>query len=91
MWIDSFDSFTAKQSKSSTAGILQHDTISYAEYITNLNRSTVCIDDVRSVLTNKHKFNIIYTDTDTWLTTDEGFTPAETVSTTQSAQLFEGL
>jgi len=91
MWIDSFDSFTTKQSKSSTAGILQHDTISYAEYITNLNRGTVCIDDVRSVLTNKHKFRIIYTDTDTWLTTDDNFIAPETVSTSQSASLFEGL
>ena len=91
MWIDSFDSFTTKQSKSSTAGILRHDTISYAEYITNLNRGTVCIDDVRSVLTNKHKFRIIYTDTDTWLTTDDNFIAPETVSTSQSASLFEGL
>ena len=90
-WLSCFDSFTSKQSNTSTAGILKHTTISHADYITSLNRNTICIDDVRSVLTNKHKFNIIYTDTDTWLTTDEGFTPAETVSTTQSAQLFEGL
>tara|TARA_R110000822_G_scaffold4649_3_gene20102 strand:- start:101 stop:1453 length:1353 start_codon:yes stop_codon:yes gene_type:complete len=90
-WLSCFDSFTSKQSNTSTAGILKHTTTSHADYITSLNRNTICIDDVRSVLTNKHKFNIIYTDTDTWLTTDEGFTPAETVSTTQSAQLFEGL
>jgi len=90
-WIDCFHSFKRKQSNNSTAGILQHTTTSHADYIKSLNRSTICIDDVRSVLTNKHKFIVCYTDTDTWLTTDPYFQPPETVSSTQSAQLFEGL
>jgi len=90
-WMLCFDDFKSKQSKSSTAGILKHDTISYADYITNLNRSVLCIDDIRSVLSNKHKFRVIYTDTDTWLTTDDTFVPVDTVSTTQAAGLFEGL
>ena len=90
-WIDCFHSFKRKQSNNSTAGILQHTTTSHADYIRSLNRNTICIDDVRSVLTNKHKFIVCYTDTDTWLTTDPYFQPPETVSTTQSAQLFEGL
>jgi len=90
-WLACFDNFTSKKSNTSTAGILKHTTISHADYITSLNRSIICIDDVRSVLTNKHKFNIMYTDTDTWLTTDTDFSPPETVSSTQSTQLFEGL
>ena len=91
-WNECFESFKGKQSKSNTAGILQQgDTVSYADYIKSLNRTTLCIDDIRSVLTNKHKFKVIYNDTDTWLTTDENFEVPETVSTTQSAGLFEGL
>ena len=90
-WLECFESFKSKQSNSSTAGILKHKNISYAVYISSLNRTTICIDDIRSVLTNKHKFKVIYNDTDTWLTTDENFEVPETVSTTQSAGLFEGL
>lgn len=90
-WLECFEIFKGKQSKSSTAGILKHKTISYADYISSLNRTTICIDDIRSVLTNKHKFKVIYNDTDTWLTTKENFEVPETVSTTQSAGLFEGL
>lgn len=90
-WINCFNSFVSKKSNNSTAGILQHTTTSHADYISSLNRSTICIDDVRSVLTNRHKFIVCYTDTDTWLTTDPYFQPPETVSSTQSAQLFEGL
>jgi glycosyltransferase involved in cell wall biosynthesis len=91
LWVQCFDSFKGKQSNSNTAGILNHTTISYADYITSLKRNTLCIDDIRSVLTNKHKFITMYTDTDTWLTTDENFVPPETVSTAQAAGLFEGL
>ena len=81
----------SKQSNNSTAGILKHTTIRLFDYICSLNREAICIDDVRSVLTNKYKFNIMYTDTDTWLTTDKDFTPPETVSSTQATELFEGL
>jgi hypothetical protein len=41
-----------------------------------LGRKIICIDDIRSVLTNKHKFRVIYTDDDTYLTKDPSFEPA---------------
>ena len=41
--------------------------------------------------TNKHKYRVIHTDSDTWLTTDADFVAPEAVSTAQSANLFEGL
>jgi len=91
MWIDTFDSFNSIQSTSSKAGILQHSTIKYSDYITSLNRDDCCIDDFRSVYTNKHKYRVIHTDSDTWLTTDADFIAPEAVSTAQSANLFEGL
>jgi hypothetical protein len=37
----------------------------------------LCIDDIKSVLANKHKFRIIYTDNDTYLTKDPVFEPEE--------------
>ena len=91
MWIECFDSFHPIQSTSSKAGILQHSTIKYSDYITSLNRGDCCIDDFRSVYTNKHKYRVIHTDSDTWLTTDTDFVAPEAVSTAQSANLFEGL
>lgn len=91
MWIDTFDSFNSIQSTSSKAGILKHSTIKYSDYITSLNRDDCCIDDFRSVYTNKHKYRVIHTDSDTWLTTDADFVAPEAVSTAQSANLFEGL
>jgi hypothetical protein len=47
----------------------------------------VCIDDIRSVLTNRHKFRVIYTEKDTYLTKDPSFEPKEE---TQGLGLFEG-
>ena len=91
MWIDTFDSFNPIQSTSTKAGILQHSTVKYSDYITSLNRDDCCIDDFRSVYTNKHKYRVIHTDSDTWLTTDADFVAPEAVSTAQSANLFEGL
>jgi hypothetical protein len=42
-----------------------------------LGRSIICIDDIRSVLANKNKFRVIYTDNDTYLTKDPNFEPVE--------------
>lgn len=76
---DVFKLFTCKQSKTKTAGILEHTTIKYSDYTDGLNRTVLCIDDIRSVYTNRHKYNIIYTDNDTWLTKDINFVvPEET-------------
>ena len=79
-WNDCFNQFTCKQSRSNTAGICKtltppNLTIRYADFITSLNRRIICIDDARSVFTNKHKYRIIYTDNDTYLTLDPAFTP----------------
>jgi hypothetical protein len=49
----------------------------YSDFIEQLGRSMICIDDCRSALTNKHKYRIIYTDSDTYLTKDPSFEPKE--------------
>jgi len=76
-WNECFNNFTPKQSNSSTAKILEHTTVKHSDYIKDLNRSLICIDDIRSVLTNKHKYRIIYTDNETYLTKDPSYEPIE--------------
>ena len=75
-WNDCFNEFDSKKSNTNTAKICNETTITNADFIKNLGRSVICIDDVRSVLTNKHKFRVIYTDNDTYLTKDPIFEPA---------------
>ena len=85
-WNKCFNDFIAKQSNNNTAKICNFNTVEVNEYISALNRNIICIDDIRSVLTNKHKFRVIYTDNSTWLTKDPTFEP-----NTQEENLFEGL
>ena len=87
-WNECFNDFESKKSNSNTAKICNETTITHKEFIDNLNRSIICIDDVRSVLSNKHKFRIIFTDSDTYLTKDPSFEPIEE---TEGLSLFEGL
>ena len=87
-WMECFRNFQPKQSNSNTAKICNENTIKHVDFISDLNRSIICIDDVRSVLTNKHKFRVIYTDDNTYLTKDPNFEPIEEV---EGLSLFEGL
>ena len=76
-WMECFNSFECKKSNTNTAKICNENTIKHVDFVSDLNRSIICIDDVRSVLTNKHKFRVIYTDNDTYLTKDPNFEPIE--------------
>jgi len=76
-WNDCFHEFSPKQSNTNTAKICSETTIKLHDYINDLGRKIICIDDIRSVLTNKYKFRIIYTDNDTYLTKDPNFEPTE--------------
>jgi hypothetical protein len=66
--------------RSDSAKINDYSEIKYAEFIRILNRTQLAIDDVKSVLTNKSKYNIIYTDSDTYLAKDPNFIPKEEVT-----------
>ena len=87
-WNECFNSFECKKSNTNTAKICNETTTKHVDFISDLNRSIICIDDVRSVLTNKHKFRVIYTDDDTYLTKDPNFEPIEEA---EGLSLFEGL
>jgi len=79
-WNTCFNTFEAKKSNSNTAKILDNETIKYSDFIEGLGRSIICIDDCRSALTNKHKYRVIYTDNDTYLTKDPSYEPIEETS-----------
>ncbi len=88
-WNECFNEFKSKQSNSNTAKICNFGTVRYDEFIHDLGRKPlVCIDDIRSVLSNKHKFNVIYTDQYTYLTKDPNFQP---VKKEEAMSLFEGI
>jgi glycosyltransferase involved in cell wall biosynthesis len=76
-WNDCFYEFTSKQSNSNTAKICNETTVKLQDFIKDMGRKIICIDDIRSVLTNKHKFRVIYTDDDTYLSKDPSFEPQE--------------
>lgn len=78
-WNDCFHEFIPKQSNTNTAKICNETTVKLQDYIKDLGRKVICIDDIRSVLTNKQKFRVIYTDNDTYLTKDPNFEPQEEV------------
>ena len=89
-WNSCFNEFAPKQSSSNTAKILENETVKCREYIFKLrgkkmviddgSSAKICIDDVRSAHTNSHKYRVIITDKDTYLTTDPTFEPEETTS-----------
>lgn len=76
-WNECFNEFKARQSSSNAAKINTYTTVKYKDYTDELGRSLLCIDDIRSVLTNKHKFRVIHTDDDSYLTKDPSFEPIE--------------
>jgi glycosyltransferase involved in cell wall biosynthesis len=87
-WNQCFSEFEGKKSNSNTAKICNEQTVKLQDYITGLKRNVICIDDIRSVLTNKHKFRVIYTEEDTYLSKDPNFEPC---SENKVESLFEGL
>jgi glycosyltransferase involved in cell wall biosynthesis len=76
-WNECFQDFVPRNSNNNTAKICSETTVKLQDYIKDLGRKIICIDDIRSVLTNKHKFRVIYTDEDTYLTKDPSFEPNE--------------
>ena len=87
-WITFLDNFVEKRSNTNAAKINKYDTTSYSDYIKELNRGQLAREDFESVLANKHKFRVLYTDQDTYLTKDPKFQPVEEVS---GLSLFAGL
>ena len=89
-WNLCFEAFTPKQSNSNTAKILSYDTVVYKDFIEELGRKTICIDDVRSVLTNKAKYaTVLYTDGHTILSKEQDYVPVINVATNVFDDFFE--
>jgi glycosyltransferase involved in cell wall biosynthesis len=86
-WNHCFNEFEPRKSNSNTAKICNETTVKYADFIVGLGRRVLCIDDIKSILSNRHKFRVIYTDKDTYLTKDPSFEPKEEDA---AVSLFEG-
>jgi glycosyltransferase involved in cell wall biosynthesis len=83
--VGAWDAFLLNAPKlkgSSSAKINSYSTFKYADYISDLNRGPIlAVDDIKSVYSNRGKYRVIYTDTDTYLTTDANFVvPVESES-----------
>jgi len=76
VWIDFVNNYVGNESKTTAAKINNFNNKSYAEYIeANLNRKHIAREDFESVLSNRSKFKVVYTDEDTYLTKDDNFIP----------------
>jgi hypothetical protein len=87
-WIQFLSDFVGKRSNTNAAKINSYETVKYQDYIKELERKHLAREDFESVLSNRHKFKIIYTDDDTYLSKDPNFFPKEEVL---GNGLFDGL
>jgi glycosyltransferase involved in cell wall biosynthesis len=76
-WNHCFNEFEPRKSNNNTAKICDETTVKYSDFVSKLGRRILCIDDIRSVLANRHKFRVMYTEKDTYLTKDPTFEPNE--------------
>lgn len=65
-WRIMFEQFKGRQSTSSSATITSRDDLFYSDYIESLGRFA-SVEDVVSVLGNRHRFNVLYDKTSTYL------------------------
>ena len=84
-WIDFMRGYEGRKAKTNAAKINEYETVKYRDYIKELDRKQLAREDFESVLTNRYKFSIIYTDKDTYLSKDVNFVP------TEEENLFDGL
>jgi len=87
-WIDFVNQLTPRKSNTNAAKINSYTNVRYSDFIEELNRKALAREDFESVLTNRHKFKVVYTDNDTWLVKDPNFTPE---NQQVGSELFEGL
>lgn len=75
-WKKCFDAFIPKQVKNDSAAINKQTSVCYDTFIKSLQRTHVSLgNDLKAIYNNKHKFKVIYTDEDTYLTKDTMFVP----------------
>ena len=87
-WMRFMNTFEGVKSKSNAAKINTYNTVIYKNYIKELERTHLAREDFESVLTNTHKFRVIYTDSNTHLSKDPAYEPIEEET---GANLFAGL
>lgn len=79
VWYDFVNGYKGRQSNSNAAQINKFDKVKYKAFIKKItkDRGHLSREDFESVLTNRHKYKIIYTDINTYLSKDENYRPTE--------------
>jgi hypothetical protein len=84
-WIQFLNNYVGKLSESDVAKINKVTTSTHDDFIKSLDRTYLAQEDIISILGNRHKFKVVYTDNNTYYTKDNNFVPEE------NNKLFEGL
>jgi glycosyltransferase involved in cell wall biosynthesis len=79
LWNNFVNSYVPSKISSGSSAKINEVTgnVRYSDFIQALQRASVSIEDIKSVLTNRHKFHIIYTDMNSYLSKDANFVPKE--------------
>ena len=76
-WYNFVNNFKGKHSDSNAAKINKETIVKHEDFIKKLTRTYLAQEDIESVLGNRHKFKVIYTDNNTYYSKDENFVPNE--------------
>jgi len=76
-WSNFVNNFNGKRSDSNAAKINKEITIKHSDFIEKLKRTYLAQEDIESILGNRHKFKIVYTDNNTYYSKDNNFIPIE--------------
>lgn len=79
-WRDFLNNFQGKRTDSNAAKINKETTIKHSDFITKLKRTYLAQEDIESILNNRHKFKIVYTDNNTYYSKESNFIPDESES-----------
>lgn len=79
-WVKFLTSWEGKRSNSTKAKINEYEKFRYDQFLQDLERDAIAQEDIVSVLSNKHKFYIKYTNDYTYMSVNEDFTPEEETS-----------
>lgn len=77
-WRDFLNGYSGRKATSDAAKINSETTVKYDKFMSKVmgKRKILSREDFESVLTNRHKFNVLYTDDNTWLSKDDNFVPS---------------
>ena len=76
-WDKFLNRFESHRSNSKAGTINNETNVFYDDYIVNLKRNNISVEDYKTVLNNRHNFEITYSKDRTWMTKDGKEMPKE--------------